>query len=623
MPAASSGTAPRPSQVAPAGSMARRMRKKPPHFHCSHVRNMDTKTFTVFFNENIMPGPSVSGRNSSSAQGWRFFCGTKGKAEGRDFVRPAKKDYQNYLNALHTANGLLQKRTEAYELVMAADDLPPNAEREASQDATSRSAWQGAPGKSHHLWKGQSDLLRSREGETKRQELLNKCSDPKFMLDFGPVGDLPLHLAILLEKGNLGRDMIAAVKSSPPWWERCEKLVEEWGVESMPQLPSENMRNDESLRSFIINIPYQNDLRWWLKLREAQQGEEWKEVNKATEFLHWRDIDNSGLYTGETLLHLAIAQKNHELLDYLLEHEISLHSRATGIFFQPKHGDARDVHVGTYFGDTPLCFAASIGDAALMDKLTVYCHSLILRGLEQGWRPPRAGADRFNRIKERSESLTHNGTSEKPPTTKRDLSQKEKRPTTEGKETRNGTSEKSPTTKNNKGRDNSAKLPLAHEAGEDEDSSSEAEEASSSEKRKKGGERKKEGGGGGKKGKTSVSGKGFGEGGGGKGLSPLGERGPEADRDRDRDSMSLHSFLDFLAVEWRRLCRDTDAEDWNLKYNQVRRMGLEEDGYFFHSDFPSKEASEENEDLAEVLLLAFVNARGINYANRSLLTHIT
>jgi hypothetical protein len=51
--------------------------------------------------------------------------------------------------------------------------------------------------------------------------------------------------------------MIAAVESSPAWWERCEELVEKWGAESMPQLPSENMRNDDSLRSFIINIPYQ------------------------------------------------------------------------------------------------------------------------------------------------------------------------------------------------------------------------------------------------------------------------------------------------------------------------------------------------------------------------------
>ena len=51
--------------------------------------------------------------------------------------------------------------------------------------------------------------------------------------------------------------MIAAVKSSPPWWKRCEELVKKWGAESMPQLPDENMRNDNSLRSFIINIPYQ------------------------------------------------------------------------------------------------------------------------------------------------------------------------------------------------------------------------------------------------------------------------------------------------------------------------------------------------------------------------------
>ena len=82
-------------------------------FHCSDVRNMDTKAFINFFRDNVMQ--SLSGSNSSSGQGWRLLCGTKGKVQGRDFVPPAT---QNYLNALHTANLLLQKRTRAYELVI-------------------------------------------------------------------------------------------------------------------------------------------------------------------------------------------------------------------------------------------------------------------------------------------------------------------------------------------------------------------------------------------------------------------------------------------------------------------------------------------------------------------------
>ena len=47
--------------------------------------------------------------------------------------------------------------------------------------------------------------------------------------------------------------------------------------------------------------------------------------------------------------------------------------------------------MGTYYGSTPLCFAASIGDAELMDMLTAYCRKLVLQGLESGWRPPVAG----------------------------------------------------------------------------------------------------------------------------------------------------------------------------------------------------------------------------------------
>ena len=91
------------------------------------------------------------------------------------------------------------------------------------------------------------------------------------------------------------------------------------------------------------------------------------------------------------MLHIAIAQRNHALVDYLLSYDVTIDNKARGIFFQPKHGDLRDVHVGTYYGSTPLCFAASIGDAELMDTLTVYCRKLVLQGLESGWRPPVAG----------------------------------------------------------------------------------------------------------------------------------------------------------------------------------------------------------------------------------------
>jgi hypothetical protein len=110
--------------------------------------------------------------------------------------------------------------------------------------------------------------------------------------------------------------------------------------------------------------------------------------------LHYRLLTlraRTHTHTGETLLHIAIAQRNHALVDYLLSYDVTIDNKARGIFFQPKHGDLRDVHVGTYYGSTPLCFAASIGDAELMDTLTVYCRKLVLQGLESGWRPPVAG----------------------------------------------------------------------------------------------------------------------------------------------------------------------------------------------------------------------------------------
>ena len=174
------------------GSALRReselVRDKAEIFHCTDVRTMDAKRFIELMRDTVMP--SLGSRTGS--HGWKSLmpgCAlpwANAKVEGTDFV---PKDTQRFLNALHTANLLLQKRTEAYQLVVRADD-------EELQSPDQPVELTGAHGKSKQLWrKIKSDLVprlwrtliqASKSGQQKRRKLIQKCrDDPSFMLDFG------------------------------------------------------------------------------------------------------------------------------------------------------------------------------------------------------------------------------------------------------------------------------------------------------------------------------------------------------------------------------------------------------------------------------------------------------
>ena len=153
---------------------------------------------------------------------------------------PLPPKTQKYLNALHTSNLLLQKRTKAYFLVVNSDDQPLQAQEEAQTGgdekaprSPSRLLWKKVQEK-YVACKWQAVIQQSSAGQKCRTELIRKCrEEPEFMLDFGPVGDLPLHLAFLFGKGRLGLDMIEAVESSKAYWDRCRELIEEWGQDKM------------------------------------------------------------------------------------------------------------------------------------------------------------------------------------------------------------------------------------------------------------------------------------------------------------------------------------------------------------------------------------------------------
>ena len=83
--------------------------------HAQEVNDKDTKEFIEFVKDTVLQSIDVSQRRWSQVQG--------------DAPLPPKT--QKYLNALHTSNLLLQKRTKAYFLVVNSDDQPLQAQEEA------------------------------------------------------------------------------------------------------------------------------------------------------------------------------------------------------------------------------------------------------------------------------------------------------------------------------------------------------------------------------------------------------------------------------------------------------------------------------------------------------------
>jgi hypothetical protein len=101
----------------------------------------------------------------------------------------------------------------------------------------------------------------------------------------GPVGDLPIHDCFLLDLTDFGK-----------------KVIERFFNTSQ-----------------LLSLPYTNDL------------DPWRERPKCHS-----ESREDGLYTGETVLHIAIVKENTELVKFLTKRGVDLSSRATGAFFQPK-----------------------------------------------------------------------------------------------------------------------------------------------------------------------------------------------------------------------------------------------------------------------------------------------
>jgi ankyrin repeat protein len=122
---------------------------------------------------------------------------------------------------------------------------------------------------------------------------------------------------------------------------------------------------------------------------------------------------DGGIFTGETLLHLAVVQHLDETVAWLLDNGADLNARAGGMFFQPNYietfgiakqklmqksawlsdvgallfdtGSQREKNSwgGTcYYGEYPLSFAASVGDVHICHLLDCKARDLLIDGLQ-------------------------------------------------------------------------------------------------------------------------------------------------------------------------------------------------------------------------------------------------
>jgi ankyrin repeat protein len=173
----------------------------------------------------------------------------------------------------------------------------------------------------------------------------------------GPVGESPLHTCFLLGLRRLGIEIINRYYDTPE----------------------------------LVSTPYLNDLDPWRKLVD--------ERSKSSGIQARED----GLYTGETVLHIAIVQEDMMLVKHLLHLGIEISSRARGVFFQPRLLKPLSVDLnrwqrlkawllgvdlkcnkfasvssienrdsGTYYGEYPLSFAASVGSIEICNILYYY-----------------------------------------------------------------------------------------------------------------------------------------------------------------------------------------------------------------------------------------------------------
>ena len=193
------------------------------------------------------------------------------------------------------------------------------------------------------LWKSIKEA--TSRGQRERAKLIRRChEDPAFLLTPDTVGALPFHVAFIMKKPQLGLEMLCAVEPSPKFWALCEKLVQEYSghhdcAHHMPVLPpAEERDTKDTVRAFLVNIPYLHDLKWWFEMferRETEDKDGFLDLDRQCHFREYLPRDkqesivnnlSSSLFGGETLLHIALQAKDAPLVQELLQLGASLDS---------------------------------------------------------------------------------------------------------------------------------------------------------------------------------------------------------------------------------------------------------------------------------------------------------
>jgi ankyrin repeat protein len=221
--------------------------------------------------------------------------------------------------------------------------------------------------------------------------------DSKIPFPTGPAGDSPIHCCFILGLHDLGFEVInkfypdSALLSLPyendldPW--RTVHSASDQDCTATPRT-NENSRKQPSSVSIPEQVP------------ESDPGP--SESDKQPDTSQTLEQLEDGLYTGETILHIAIVQEKVNAVHKLLERGIEVSTRASGVFFQPRFQmphtadlsflqkvKARIIGIdlelerfaaikrientysGCYYGEYPLSFAASVGNVDICDLL--YC----------------------------------------------------------------------------------------------------------------------------------------------------------------------------------------------------------------------------------------------------------
>jgi hypothetical protein len=274
---------------------------------------------------------------------------------------------RGFLNALHGSSLVLQSKTEVFRLIT---------------------------GKGSNL---SAEELRS-------TMLRHAQTDPAWMLKYGPAGDLPLHLAFLLGKGELGREMLASMEALDAqqlkaYWEQCYRLRAKF-PDTVEDIPA-GRKDGRALIRWIVNLPYQSDVLWWFKevARREQVGAAGHDELARTFYTvmpkrhHPVVLENdTGLFTGETIMHIALGMEDVTVVEWLIRYGARLDAKAAGLFFQPRKipilPDHRgnffwqekvedNTRAGCYYGELPLSFATSIGNVQMAHMLISHATTVV------------------------------------------------------------------------------------------------------------------------------------------------------------------------------------------------------------------------------------------------------